>query len=232
MQNAGWGRRLRLAAISTSFGALAILHATTANWFVSNICVCVCAQFVNMGWVLGCRVYQLDLKDKSKQEEPSKRSKMICHECQGISRIRFECPVFLKKHNKVKAKKPKAMVATWSDSDESSSIVEVVQEKQDVVCGLMALEEETPEVYTDFVMVVSTRPLLRSQLTGLHGSVNTGSSSVDTRSSSQKTCLAVLDSVSTLPEVVSTLVTLPREPILPVWDSVLTHSEVVSTHSG
>ncbi|MQM07855.1 hypothetical protein Taro_040706 [Colocasia esculenta] len=66
----------------------------------------------------------------------------------------------------------------------------------------------------------------------LHGSVDTGSSSVDTRSSSQKTCLAVLDSVSTLPEVVSTQVTLPREPIMPVWDSVSTHSEVVSTHSG
>ncbi|MQL96603.1 hypothetical protein Taro_029286 [Colocasia esculenta] len=31
-------------------------------------------------------------------------------------------------------------------------------------------------------------------MTGLHGSVDTGSSSVDTRSSSQKTCLAVLDS--------------------------------------
>ncbi|MQL97962.1 hypothetical protein Taro_030660 [Colocasia esculenta] len=62
--------------------------------------------------------------------------------------------------------------------------------------------------------------------------VDTASSSVDTRSSSQKTCLAVLDNVSTQPKVVSTLVTLPRDPILPVWDSVSTHSEVVSTHSG
>ncbi|MQM10422.1 hypothetical protein Taro_043316 [Colocasia esculenta] len=58
-----------------------------------------------------------------------------------------------------------------------------------------------------------------------------GSSGVDTRSSSQKTCLSVLDSVSTQPEVVSTLVTLPREPILPVWDSVSTHSLDRSTHS-
>ncbi|MQM14046.1 hypothetical protein Taro_046975 [Colocasia esculenta] len=62
--------------------------------------------------------------------------------------------------------------------------------------------------------------------------VDTGSSGVDTRSSSQKTCLSVLDSVLTQPEVVSTLVTLPREPILPVWDSVSTHSLDRSTHSG
>ncbi|MQL83186.1 hypothetical protein Taro_015668, partial [Colocasia esculenta] len=62
--------------------------------------------------------------------------------------------------------------------------------------------------------------------------VDTGSSDVDTRSSSQKTCLSVLDSVSTQPEVVSTLVTLPREPILPVLDSVSTHSLDRSTHSG
>ncbi|MQM03757.1 hypothetical protein Taro_036545 [Colocasia esculenta] len=57
---------------------------------------------------------------------------------------------------------------------------------------------------------VDTSPRFqRTQLTGLHGSVDTGSSSVDTRSSSQKTCLEVLD----------------------IWDSVSTHSEVVSTHS-
>ncbi|MQL75379.1 hypothetical protein Taro_007748 [Colocasia esculenta] len=46
--------------------------------------------------------------------------------------------------------------------------------------------------------------------------VDIGSSGVDTRSSSQKTCLSILDSVSTQPEVVSTLVTLPREQILPL----------------
>ncbi|MQL89087.1 hypothetical protein Taro_021655 [Colocasia esculenta] len=62
--------------------------------------------------------------------------------------------------------------------------------------------------------------------------VDTGSSGVGTRSSSQKTCLSVLDSVSTQPEVVSTLVTLPREPILPVLDSVSTHSLDRLTHFG
>ncbi|MQM11888.1 hypothetical protein Taro_044799, partial [Colocasia esculenta] len=83
------------------------------------------------------------------------------------------------------------------------------------------------------VISVDTSPRFqRSQLTGLLGSVDTGSSSVDTRPSSQKTYLAVLDSVSTLPEVVLTLVCLPREPLMPVWDSVSTHSEVVSTHFG
>ncbi|MQL99024.1 hypothetical protein Taro_031744, partial [Colocasia esculenta] len=49
--------------------------------------------------------------------------------------------------NKVKEKKPKAMVAAWSDSDESSSATEDVQKKQDVVWGPMALEKETLEVF-------------------------------------------------------------------------------------
>ncbi|MQM15071.1 hypothetical protein Taro_048008, partial [Colocasia esculenta] len=53
--------------------------------------------------------------------------------------------------------------------------------------------------------------------------VDTGSSGVDTRSSSQKAYLPILYSVSTQPEVVSTLETLPREPFVPVWDSVSTH---------
>ncbi|MQM02562.1 hypothetical protein Taro_035328 [Colocasia esculenta] len=38
--------------------------------------------------------------------------------------------------------------------------------------------------------------------------------------------------VSTQPEVVSTLETLPREPFVPVWESVSTHPMGRSTHSG
>ncbi|MQL70139.1 hypothetical protein Taro_002446, partial [Colocasia esculenta] len=102
-------------------------------------------------------------------------------------------------------------------------------------------------VNTDFVLVVSTHPLLVSTQCFKHygeyrfclGSVDTPLTGVDTvfqtlrqNDEEKKTCLAVLDSVSTLPELVLTLVTLPREPILPVWDSVSTYSEVVSTHSG
>ncbi|MQL91034.1 hypothetical protein Taro_023639 [Colocasia esculenta] len=64
--------------------------------------------------------------------------------------------------------------------------------------------------------------------------VDTALSGVDTRPSSQRTQLTGLYSVSTQPQVsrcVSTLVTLPREPILLVLDSVLTHSLDRSTHS-
>ncbi|MQM03242.1 hypothetical protein Taro_036013 [Colocasia esculenta] len=62
--------------------------------------------------------------------------------------------------------------------------------------------------------------------------VDTGSSSVDTRFSSQKAFLPIMYSVSTQPEVVSTLETLPREPFVPDWDSVSTHPMGRSTHSG
>ncbi|MQL93425.1 hypothetical protein Taro_026069 [Colocasia esculenta] len=76
------------------------------------------------------------------------------------------------------------------------------------------------QVYTDFVMVVSTHPLMVSTL---------APGSVDTRPRFQKTQLPDWDSVSTQPVVVSTLVSAPRRPILRKWDSVSTH---LSTHSG
>ncbi|MQM03205.1 hypothetical protein Taro_035981 [Colocasia esculenta] len=55
--------------------------------------------------------------------------------------------------------------------------------------------------------------------------------SVDTSPSLQKTQLPNWDSVSTQPVAVSTLVSAPRRPVLRKWDSVWTHSLVVSTHS-
>ncbi|MQM01175.1 hypothetical protein Taro_033924 [Colocasia esculenta] len=58
------------------------------------------------------------------------------------------------------------------------------------------------------------------------------SNGVDTRDLSQKACFAVLSSVSTRDEVVSTLETSAREVSLPVWDSVSTLDQVRSTHSG
>ncbi|MQL87287.1 hypothetical protein Taro_019822 [Colocasia esculenta] len=61
--------------------------------------------------------------------------------------------------------------------------------------------------------------------------VDTKPDGVDTRDLSQKACFAVLSSVSTQDEVVSTLETSPREVSLPVWDSVSTLDQVRSTHS-
>ncbi|MQL76564.1 hypothetical protein Taro_008953 [Colocasia esculenta] len=71
--------------------------------------------------------------------------------------------------------------------------------------------------------------------------VDTVPGSVDTSPSLQKTQLPdwdsvstqpVADSVSTQPVAVSTLVSAPRSSVLRKWDSVSTHSLVVSTHSG
>ncbi|MQL83431.1 hypothetical protein Taro_015928, partial [Colocasia esculenta] len=55
-----------------------------------------------------------------------------------------KCHVYLKKQNKIKAKKPKAMVATWSNSELSSSGVEVEESKKENY-GLMIIEDESPE---------------------------------------------------------------------------------------
>ncbi|MQM13981.1 hypothetical protein Taro_046908 [Colocasia esculenta] len=60
-------------------------------------------------------------------------------------------------------------------------------------------------------------------------SVDTRSNGVDTRDLSQKACFAVLSSVSTRDEVVSTLEISPREVFLPVWDSVSTLDQCVDT---
>ncbi|MQM21305.1 hypothetical protein Taro_054343 [Colocasia esculenta] len=72
-------------------------------------------------------------------------------------------------------------------------------------------------VYTDFVMVVSTQPLMVSTLVP---------DSDDTSPSLQKTQLPDCDSVSTQSQAVSTLVSVPRRTVLQKWDSVSRHSLV------
>ncbi|MQM01160.1 hypothetical protein Taro_033911, partial [Colocasia esculenta] len=74
--------------------------------------------------------------------------------------------------------------------------------------------------------------VLSQKMNKWSSSVDTRSNGVDTRDLSQKACFAVLSSVSTRDEVVSTLETSPREVSLPVWDSVSTLDQVRSTHSG
>ncbi|MQL97440.1 hypothetical protein Taro_030138 [Colocasia esculenta] len=59
-------------------------------------------------------------------------------------------------------------------------------------------------------------------------SVDTGSSSVDTRPSSQRTQSTGSSSVDTGSSSVDTR-GLPREPFGPIWDSVSTLDQVVST---
>ncbi|MQM10366.1 hypothetical protein Taro_043259 [Colocasia esculenta] len=87
----------------------------------------------------------IDSKGKSKLEDSRRKSDLIFHECQRIGHMRSECPVFLGKQNKEKVKKPKAMVATLSDSIQKSSETE---ERKKGECGLMDMEDESPKVWS------------------------------------------------------------------------------------
>ncbi|GAV78628.1 hypothetical protein CFOL_v3_22093 [Cephalotus follicularis] len=55
--------------------------------------------------------------------ESSKKEEPICYECKKLSHFKKECPSLKKKEKFMKehSKKKKAMVATWDDSDLSSS---------------------------------------------------------------------------------------------------------------
>ncbi|MQL97004.1 hypothetical protein Taro_029689, partial [Colocasia esculenta] len=91
-------------------------------------------------------------------------------------------------------------------------------------------------VYTNLSQVVSTQStcvLTRSAcvLTQSASRVDTLNGQIDTSPRFQKTQLPDWDSVSTLPVSVSTLDPVPRIPVLRKWNSVSTHSLVVSTQS-
>ncbi|GAV62778.1 zf-CCHC domain-containing protein/UBN2 domain-containing protein, partial [Cephalotus follicularis] len=78
------------------------------------------------------------LKKSSKKEEPT------CYECKKPGHFKNECPNIKKKEKFIKehSKKKKAMVATWDDSDLSSS-EESGSDEEVVNFALMALEEDT-----------------------------------------------------------------------------------------
>ncbi|GAV84311.1 zf-CCHC domain-containing protein/UBN2 domain-containing protein [Cephalotus follicularis] len=78
--------------------------------------------------------------ESSKKEEPT------CYECKNPGHFKNECPNIKKKEKFIKehSKKKNAMVATWDDSDLSSSEESGSDEKV-VNFALMALEEDTSE---------------------------------------------------------------------------------------
>ncbi|GAV62229.1 hypothetical protein CFOL_v3_05753 [Cephalotus follicularis] len=77
-------------------------------------------------------------KFHSNKGESSKKEKdIICYECDKPGHTRLECPKLKKKKNIFKKK---AMIATWSDSDESSS-EEANEEVANI--ALMAIENES-----------------------------------------------------------------------------------------
>ncbi|GAV84629.1 UBN2 domain-containing protein, partial [Cephalotus follicularis] len=73
--------------------------------------------------------------DSSKKEK--KEKKIICYECDKLGHIRPECPKLKKKKDIFKKK---AIIATWSDSDESNS-KEEIEEVANI--ALMAIEDES-----------------------------------------------------------------------------------------
>ncbi|GAV91545.1 zf-CCHC domain-containing protein/UBN2 domain-containing protein, partial [Cephalotus follicularis] len=83
-------------------------------------------------------------KNFPQNEETSKREEPTCYECKKPGHFKNECPnlkknVHFKKTNEY-FKKKKAMVATWSDSDPSSSEEESDEEVAHI--AYMAIEDE------------------------------------------------------------------------------------------
>ncbi|GAV62319.1 zf-CCHC domain-containing protein/UBN2 domain-containing protein, partial [Cephalotus follicularis] len=76
--------------------------------------------------------------ESSKKEEPT------CYECNKPGHFKNECPNLKKKERFIKehSKKKKAMVATWDDSDLSSSD-ESGSDEEVVNFALMAMEEDS-----------------------------------------------------------------------------------------
>ena len=62
----------------------------------------------------------------------------ICYECKKPRHIRLDCPLYKKEFRK---KKKRAMVATWSDSEGSTSTEEKETTKTTNLC-LMTLKDE------------------------------------------------------------------------------------------
>ncbi|GAV72639.1 zf-CCHC domain-containing protein/UBN2 domain-containing protein, partial [Cephalotus follicularis] len=74
--------------------------------------------------------------ESSKKEEPT------CYECKNPGHFKSDCPN-LKKKDKEHSKKKKAMVATWDDSDPSSS--EEGSDEEVANIAFMAIEEENED---------------------------------------------------------------------------------------
>ncbi|GAV66124.1 zf-CCHC domain-containing protein/UBN2 domain-containing protein, partial [Cephalotus follicularis] len=81
---------------------------------------------------------------KEDSEKLSKKEEPTCYECKKPGHFKNECPNLKKKEKFIKehSKKKKAIVATWDDSDLSSSN-ESGSDEEVVNFALMALEEDT-----------------------------------------------------------------------------------------
>ncbi|GAV65569.1 LOW QUALITY PROTEIN: UBN2 domain-containing protein, partial [Cephalotus follicularis] len=78
-------------------------------------------------------------KKHLKEGKSSKREEVICYECNKPRHYKNECP---KLKNKEHSKKKKAMMATWSDSDDSNSDEESNEEIAHIAFMTIEKEEE------------------------------------------------------------------------------------------
>ncbi|MQM02406.1 hypothetical protein Taro_035173 [Colocasia esculenta] len=93
--------------------------------------------------IRGSQHYKKQMKKNSPSKgESSKKEEIICYECKKPGHMRGECPELHKKFKKDTRRKPKAMIATWSNDEEETSSEE--ENNEPSVC-LMAQEEESSE---------------------------------------------------------------------------------------
>ncbi|GAV86273.1 UBN2 domain-containing protein, partial [Cephalotus follicularis] len=81
---------------------------------------------------------QVELRSKMRIEAPEpKKEELTCFDCNKSRHFKNECPNLKKKQY---SRKKKVMIATWSDSDETSSDKESNDEEAQL--ALIAFEEE------------------------------------------------------------------------------------------
>ncbi|MQL72378.1 hypothetical protein Taro_004717 [Colocasia esculenta] len=160
--------------------------------------------------------------------------------------MKGECPEIkkdkYKKNNKLK--KPKAMIATWSDEDQSEDEEENSSSSENEELCFMAKSSDgkdsqrkgAKEIHKHLMAKKSFNESRKSTIQKTlaltaHSMSSEHSASSSEHKNSNGSTSSDCDSVSTQPVSVSTLDLVPRRPGLRKWDSVSTHSLVVSTQS-
>ena len=84
-------------------------------------------------------------KNFQSKGESNKKEPIICYECKKTGHMRGECPELLKKAKCEKGKKPRAMVATWSDEEPQEVDSEDMDDLMESLCLMANGDEVTSE---------------------------------------------------------------------------------------